>query len=283
MVEGYHGRPGAGKTAAMVAAAWALKKRGRAVFANIPLIDRREKASREFWFFGKLSIRPQDERTYGKPWADGFLTCLDDALKLDNALVLVDEVHMWMPSTAWQAIEFDVRRYLAQQRKWGLDIWWTAQSNAQVFNEIRRLTATLWSCERWGRLSVLKGSDPDNKADLGKKYLYLTPDIWNLYDTEYVVGDRKGETAGTYGKNLRYHREVKPVRQLRRYSHPQTGWVGYRWADEMDGQEETENTEAPEPLAKVPTPVLRASSLEPDANGIYTSNGQRANGCLQLR
>lgn len=206
MVEGYTGRPGSGKTSTMVARAWKAKERGRRILANIPLVDNRKRRTREYWFFGRLSISPADERTYGKPWSDGLVTSIEEIIHADNALILLDEVHMWLGSDAWKSIGFEVRQFLAQQRKEGVDIWWTAQSAGRVFNVIRELTATSWSCQRYGPLTQLIGTDPETKEAMGKRWLMQSPEVWALYNTTFKVGDGRG-TAGTLGTNERYARQ----------------------------------------------------------------------------
>jgi hypothetical protein len=204
MVQGFQGRPGAGKTASMVAWAWQLKCRGRAVFANVPLYDYRIGSKRRFFFFGKNTIGPANEETFGKPWA-GFLANLNEALTLDNALVLLDEVHLWMPAQEWASIPFEVTSYLSQQRKNGLDVWYTAQSNGNVFNKLRQLTATLWTCQRYGPWSVIVGCDPESRESYGKRVMWLGPHIFNLYDTGFQVGDPTGaKAAGERGRNKNY-------------------------------------------------------------------------------
>jgi Zonular occludens toxin (Zot) len=214
VVEGYDGRPGAGKTCSMVWRAWQQHERfGREVYANIPLIDRRP-----------------ESRTYGKSWGAGDrLRTLDEALKLDNCLILLDEVHVWAPSQEWQNIPPEMKIWLAQHRKNGLDIWWTAQSSARVYNVIRELTATCWSASRFGPLTILKGRDPETKEDLGKKYLLIRPEIYNLYDTAYMVGTRDGDGAGR-GTALRYAANTTdhPVTALLRRN--VDGEFRYEWA-----------------------------------------------------
>jgi hypothetical protein len=202
MVQGFQGRPGAGKTAAMVAWAYKLKQQGREVFANVPLVDYRIGAKKRFFFFGQLAVGPANEETFGKPWA-GMINNIDEALTLDNALILLDEVHLWLPAQAWADIPFEVTSYLSQQRKNGLDIWYTAQNNGNVFNKLRQLTAILWSCARYGPWSVITGADPETKENYGRRVHWLHAGIWALYDTGYEVGQRDG-AGGKRGANRRY-------------------------------------------------------------------------------
>jgi hypothetical protein len=232
-VEGYSGRPGAGKTCTMVARAFAAKKRGRRVFANIPLVDNRLVAEREYFFFGNKSIVPANARTYGRSWSDGQLNSLAEVMELDNALILLDEVHLWVPSTEWKSIPLDFRMFLAQQRKDGIDIWWTAQHEARVFNVIRELTWILWRCERYGPVSYMRGKDPESGEDYGSRYVWMGPDVWGLYDTTFKVGDVDGHIVGRSGLTERYRQVARAHNMelvewvVRRYEFA-GGFVRYR-------------------------------------------------------
>lgn len=204
MICGYTGLFGGGKTLNMVRDAYHEKQRGRAVYANIPLPDWRIRRTRQYWFFGAYSVQPMCERTYGQSWADGYVEKLEDVLKLDNALVLLDEVHMWMHATEWRNVSFEVRRFIAQQRKFGVDLWWTAQRAAGVFNEMRELTTMIYECRRYGTLSLLDVVDPIAKARMGRKWRMIGPQYWELFESEFYVGNATGTQAGEKGHNARY-------------------------------------------------------------------------------
>jgi hypothetical protein len=235
MVEGYEGRPGAGKSAAMVSRAFKLKERGRRVYANIPLMDRRLQKRRNF-FFGTYSIGPVNEATFGKSWADGMISSLSECFDLDNALILLDEVHMWMNSADWKDIPWFARRGLAQQRKHGLDFWWTAQDAARVYNVLRELTATLYTVERFGGVSVLTARDPANNKVLGKSYLNLGPQVYHLYDSEFEVGSADGGEAGRRGHNARYDALRSEHDAIYREWLQMTAPRRYRRVEEMGGR-----------------------------------------------
>lgn len=258
MIEGYEGRPGAGKTLTMVSRAFRLKERGRSVYSNIPLVDYRTTQRRRHFFFGEKYTTACNAETYGKPWTDGpVLQSLDETLSLDNALILLDEVHMWVGSDQWKEVPFEVRQMLAQQRKDGLDIWWTAQSNARVFNVIRELTATLWSCQRFGPMIVLLGRDPMTKESYGKRFVPVAANHYQLYNSWFKVGDGKG-SEGTVGKSERLNLAVPdpngldlvekrkpPVHAYMRRVQEQGGYVRYEhshearswWFDKLSGKD----------------------------------------------
>jgi hypothetical protein len=215
VVEGYTGRPGAGKTCSMVWAAWRLHKRGRRIRSNIPLEDRRP-----------------GSKTFGQEWTDGpRLRTLAEAMQEDNCLILLDEIHVWAPSQEWDKIPPEMKIWLAQHRKNGLDIWYTSQSSARVYNVIRELTATCWSAKRYGPLTVLEGIDPESKEKMGRRYQIISPQVYNLYDTAFMVGTADGRGAGR-GQARRYGGEefrVQMIDALVREEGPAAG-ARYRWA-----------------------------------------------------
>ena len=214
MVYGYTGLPGACKTLSVVAHLWRLKQRGRRVYANIPLIDTRRKSHREFWFFGKMSIGPWNERTFGRSWSDGFVSSLEEVIRLRKGEVLLDEVHTWAGSHKWQSIPDAIRSYLSMQRKDGINIHWTAQDEQRVFNQIRELTGVMWECARYGPWSVQQAINLRQNKKLDRRVFWIGPKWWDLYDTSFVIGDAKGQ-GGRSGANEHYRRGKvqKPVLQ----------------------------------------------------------------------
>jgi hypothetical protein len=204
MVYGYTGLPGSAKTLSVVAHLWQLKQKGRKVFANIPLIDRREKVTREYHFFGRYRVGPRNERTYGRSWGDGFLVSLDEMLRCRDGEILLDEVHTWAGAHAWQKIPDTVRSYLSMQRKDGVNVHWTAQDEQRVFNQIRELTGQMWDCQRYGPWSVQECMNLRKGKKMGKRVFTIGPQWWDLFMTAFVIGnkDGKGGRAGarTYKK-----------------------------------------------------------------------------------
>jgi hypothetical protein len=177
------------------------------VYANIPLVDRRIRDARKYYFFGPqwLTVSPN----YGESWADGLIEKMSDLEAIDNGIILLDEVHMWAPSTDWQSIPWQFRQQLAQQRKDGIDIWWTAQSSARVFNVIRELTSLCYECERYASLIKMELKCPLTGESYGKKYLSVSQDLIRLYDTRYMVGSGDGTVKGRLGKTRKYVDELE--------------------------------------------------------------------------
>jgi len=68
---------------------------------------------------------------------------LDDLIKIDNADVFIDEVGNYFDSRMWTELSLDVRRWLTQGAKSGIEIYGTAQDFAQVDKAFRRLVNNL--------------------------------------------------------------------------------------------------------------------------------------------
>jgi len=69
---------------------------------------------------------------------------LDDLVKIANADVLMDEVGNYFDSRLWADLSLDVRRWLTQGDKQGIELYGTAQDFAQVDKSFRRLVKNLY-------------------------------------------------------------------------------------------------------------------------------------------
>jgi len=69
---------------------------------------------------------------------------LDDLIQIESADVLVDEVGTYFDSRLWADLSLDVRRWLSQGGKRGIELYGTAQDFAQVDKSFRRLVNELY-------------------------------------------------------------------------------------------------------------------------------------------
>lgn len=69
---------------------------------------------------------------------------LDELIELDNADVIIDEVGTYFDSRLWSDLSLDVRRWLTQGAKSGIEIYGGAQDFAQVDLAFRRLVNHLY-------------------------------------------------------------------------------------------------------------------------------------------
>jgi len=69
---------------------------------------------------------------------------LDDLVKLEQCDVIIDEVGNYFDSRLWSELSLDVRRWLTQGAKSGIEMYGSAQDFAQVDKSFRRLCNQLF-------------------------------------------------------------------------------------------------------------------------------------------
>jgi len=69
---------------------------------------------------------------------------LDELIKYDNADIIIDEVGTYFDARLWSDLSLDVRRWLTQGAKSGIEIYGSAQDFAQVDLAFRRLVNHLF-------------------------------------------------------------------------------------------------------------------------------------------
>jgi len=69
---------------------------------------------------------------------------LDELIRYDNADIIIDEVGTYFDARLWTDLSLDVRRWLTQGAKSGIEIYGTAQDFAQVDLAFRRLVNHLF-------------------------------------------------------------------------------------------------------------------------------------------
>jgi hypothetical protein len=129
------------------------------------------------------------------PWAEPF-TSWEQLVGLADGICMLDEAMIWFNSRNFGKFPPEVLSFLAQSRKNGVDMMFTAQSFMGVDTNFRRLTATRYQCDRYGPLIVEKSFDGQSDEYLGKRYRLLNKRIFDLYDTWEVVGNVDGSDAG---------------------------------------------------------------------------------------
>ncbi|MCA1706135.1 MAG: zonular occludens toxin domain-containing protein [Actinobacteria bacterium] len=128
MIEGYIGRPGSGKSYSMTARAFRKGQRYDAVYANY-----------------RLQVP-----------GFNYLRGPEDLLKLKaessrKVLVLIDEVHLWLPARMAMKLPPSLWMQLSQTRKAGWDLHWAAQHESRVDRVLRDVTNWFWYCTSWGQ------------------------------------------------------------------------------------------------------------------------------------
>lgn len=116
-----------------------------------------------------------------KYWKD-----LDDLISYDNCDVVIDELGNYFDSRMWSELSLDVRRWLTQGAKSGIQIFGSAQDFAQVDKAFRRLVSELYLITKvigsprpspsmppvkkiWG-LCIMQSLDPQGYNEDDKKF-----------------------------------------------------------------------------------------------------------------
>lgn len=83
----------------------------------------------------------------------------DELVELENCDVIMDEVGNYFDARMWQDLSLDVRRWLTQGAKCGIELYGSAQDFAQVDKSFRRLVNKLYLIRKMigsGRPSAFK-------------------------------------------------------------------------------------------------------------------------------
>lgn len=182
MIEGYLGRMGAGKSYSMISRA--LKSEGKR-----PIYSNMSNPPGDAWMIPIRSV--------------------DDLLAIEDGLVLMDEIALWFSARGWTKNSPDVLWYFAQTRKRGVDLLFTAQSDAMVDVAIRRLTATYWECSRTLNFVICKGRDPNdaNGRYFSRAVYPVSPKVYERYESYEVIGYGDGSGYGMTKHGARLARE----------------------------------------------------------------------------
>lgn len=94
---------------------------------------------RILWTNLKLAQDIEDEfKGYIQYWTE-----LRQLTPLRDCDVIIDEVATYFDARLWETLSLEMRRWLAQHRKFGIEIYGTSQDFAQVDKAFRRLTSDL--------------------------------------------------------------------------------------------------------------------------------------------
>jgi len=74
---------------------------------------------------------------------------LDDLVQISDSDVLMDEVGNYFDARMWSDLSLDVRRWLTQGSKQGIELYGTAQDFAQVDKSFRRLVNSLYYIKKF--------------------------------------------------------------------------------------------------------------------------------------
>jgi len=128
----FSGLPGSGKSYRLARNASRLAYRNKEIY---------EKTGMRRLLYSNLKFSGAFEEEFSgfiRYWAD-----IEELTPLRDCDVLMDEVGTYFDSRLWAELPQEVRRWTAQHRKFGIDIFGTAQDFAQVDKSFRRVTSDL--------------------------------------------------------------------------------------------------------------------------------------------
>jgi len=207
MIIVFQGLPGSGKSLKLAQAAIDILYRNRKWHKKALKKDPTSKP-RLLYTNLKLSTEVETEFAgYVSYWTD-----LRQLTPLRDVDVLIDEIATYFDARLWETLSLEMRRWLAQHRKFGIEIYGTTQDFAQVDKSFRRLTSNLLYLTKlfgssdisptrpnprfiWG-VSLLRELDPTvydelkskfQPAGLIPRFLFITRARTMVFDTRAEV------------------------------------------------------------------------------------------------
>jgi len=138
-------------------------------------------------------------------------TDLRELVVLKDADIVIDEIATYFDSRNWENLSLEVRRWLSQHRKFGIEIYGTAQDFAQADKSFRRLTSDLLYLTKligsrdisptapnpkyiWG-VVLVQTLDPtiydEQKSKFGNtgipKFMFISKEATKIFDTRAEV------------------------------------------------------------------------------------------------
>lgn len=200
MIVIFSGLPGSGKSLKLADTTVEILYRNRKWYEKTGVL-------RKVWTNLKLSSKVEDEFSeYIVYWTD-----LRQLTPLRDVDVLIDEVATYFDARLWETLSLEMRRWLAQHRKFGIEIYGTAQDFAQVDKAFRRLTSDLLYLTKllgshdisptrpnprfiWG-MSLVQSLDPtiydEQKSKFNRdgipRIMFITRSRTSIFDTRAEV------------------------------------------------------------------------------------------------
>lgn len=156
MIVVFTGLPGSGKSLKLADTLVTLLYRNRRTFQKRAKLWQENPQNKIFWdetrqefvpptrrlLWTNLQFRPKVEeefKNYIRYWQD-----LRQLTSLKDVDVAIDEIATYFDARLWETLSLEMRRWLSQHRKFGVEIYGTAQDFAQTDKAFRRLTSHLF-------------------------------------------------------------------------------------------------------------------------------------------
>jgi hypothetical protein len=141
---------------------------------------------RMLWTNLQFTQKVEDEFSgYFQYWRD-----LRQLTPLRDVDIAIDEVATYFDARLWETLSLEMRRWLAQHRKFGIEIYGTTQDFAQVDKSFRRLTSNLI------HLTKMIGSGDISPTRPAPKYVWGFVVVKELDPTNYDEQKSKFQKSG---------------------------------------------------------------------------------------
>jgi len=168
MIVVYTGLPGSGKSLKLASTLIDVLYRNKKFFQKTGTM-------RVLWT--NLQLMPEVEEEF--PGQIKYWTDLRQLTPLRDVDVAIDEIATYFDARLWETLSLEMRRWLAQHRKFGIEIYGTSQDFAQTDKAFRRLTSNLFY------LRKLIGSADLSPTRPAPKYIWGVSTISELDPTQY--------------------------------------------------------------------------------------------------
>lgn len=175
MIVIFTGLPGAGKSLKMAVTIASILWRNHRIF---------KKTGRARYIYSNMKMSKEVEAEYGvwsveNPWgAIRYWWDPSQLIDIRDADVFWDEIATHLDATQWQNMSLEIKRWLQQHRKFGIEIYGTTQDFAMIDKSMRRLTSDLYTITKiigsgdksatkpeikriWG-VSIIRPMDPQS-------------------------------------------------------------------------------------------------------------------------
>jgi len=144
MISIFSGLPGAGKSLKLADTVINVLYRNKKYYEKqLSLFEKGKRTDKPVLrkLYSNLRMSEQVEEYFSgyiEHWSD-----LRELTVLRDVDVIIDEVATYFDARLWETLSLELRRWLAQHRKFGIEIYGTTQDFAQVDKAFRRLTSDL--------------------------------------------------------------------------------------------------------------------------------------------
>lgn len=243
-VIGIVGRMGSGKSFAAVRMALRRLKRGANVVTNFTMNlepcyqinDLYAEGLKTKAIAGRMGLSKRAVRTLrGVTGTWRLFRGWDQFSEFDDAVIIIDEAHLYAPSNKTLVFPDVARFKLSQARKFRLDVYWITQHENRVNSVLRDHTNIMYVCRAWmsGAAFSVLGYEPEHMRRKGKhlerQFYRFNLAVANLYNTLEILSADDHLLAGSasmaHAEEVaqRYNAALSKRCQHERRSHAKAG------------------------------------------------------------